>query len=422
MKKVLIITYYWPPSGGSGVQRWLKYVKYLGDFGIQPIVLTVEPKDAIYPNEDISLAKDIPSNIDIHYAKAQSPLRLYQNIRKKPVPKSGFSGESKPNFFDVFFRFIRGNFYIPDARKGWNKHAFEYAIDIIKKNNIDTVITSSPPHSSQLIGLKLKQELKLKWICDLRDPWTGLFYNKTLYQTSIAKWIDKNYESQCLKAADEIIVVSKSIAKQFINSYPELNTKMNIIPNGYDPDDFQDITKTESKSKYISYIGSLGEAYPIENFIGAFKTLSLKNPNWKLRFVGNISGKTKNLIEKSNLELFVEVIPYKPHQEAVEYMVNSSILLLIIPEIEENEGILTGKLFEYIASGASIILIGPINGDAAAILSEFDNVKSLDYSEDIDLSFITKELCDKHSEHSKMKKYSRIDQSQKISQLINKNK
>ena len=198
MKKVLIITYYWPPSGGSGVQRWLKYVKYLRDFGIEPIVLTVDPLDAVYPNIDPSLKKDLSDDIEIHYARAKSPLTFYKKIRKKSVPKSGFAGEKKPNTIDSLFRFIRGNFYIPDARKGWNKLAYNVAKEIIIKHDIDTIITSSPPHSTQLVGLKLKEELEVKWICDLRDPWTELFYNKHLYQTFIAKSIDKKYEKNVL--------------------------------------------------------------------------------------------------------------------------------------------------------------------------------------------------------------------------------
>ena len=231
MKKVLIITYYWPPSGGSGVQRWLKYVKYLVDFGIEPIVLTVDPLDAIYPNEDKSLLKDLSPNTEVQFAHAKSPLKTYQKIRNKSAPKSGFAGEADPTVMDTFFRFVRGNFFIPDARKGWNKNAIKCAKKIILENSIDTIISSSPPHSTQLIGLKLKQDLQIKWICDLRDPWTELFYNKSMYQTALAKKIDKTYERKCLDAADEIIVVSQNISNNFVRKYPRTKTKINIIPN-----------------------------------------------------------------------------------------------------------------------------------------------------------------------------------------------
>ena len=421
MKKVLIITYYWPPSGGSGVQRWLKYVKYLRDFGIEPIVLTVDPLDAVYPNIDPSLKKDLSDDIEIHYARAKSPLTFYKKIRKKSVPKSGFAGEKKPNTIDSLFRFIRGNFYIPDARKGWNKLAYNVAKEIIIKHDIDTIITSSPPHSTQLVGLKLKEELEVKWICDLRDPWTELFYNKHLYQTFIAKSIDKKYEKKCLESANELIVVSKVISNQFVKSYPKIASKMNIIPNGYDPEDFKQVREIITDYKYISYIGSLGEIYPVDKMIKAFKSLCLIEPHWKLRFIGNISDSTKSIVKKNELESSVEFIPYRPHNEAIELMVNSHVLLLIIPKLEENKGILTGKLFEYIASGTPIILIGPPEGDAAAILSEFKNVKIIDYSEDIDLSQITEEIVQEKSDPSLFIKYSRVEQSKKIAELIKAN-
>ena len=418
MKKVLIITYYWPPSGGSGVQRWLKYVKYLRDFGIEPIVLTVDPLDAVYPNIDPSLKKDLLADIEIHYARAKSPLSLYEKIRKKPVPKSGFAGEKKPNILDSFFRFIRGNFYLPDARKGWNKSAYSVAKNIITTHDIDTIITSSPPHSTQLVGLKLKQELAVKWICDLRDPWTELFYNKDLYQTSIAKRIDKKYEKNCLESANELIVVSKTISNQFIKSYPITASKMNIIPNGYDPADFKNVKEIITDYKYISYIGSLGEIYPIDKMIKAFKDLCLIEPNWKLRFVGNIPESTISMIKNNKLESSVEIGSYKPHHEAIELMVSSDILLLIIPKLKKNKGILTGKLFEYIASGTPIILIGPPDGDAATILSEFKNVKIFNYSADIDLIQLTKEIDQQKSDSLLKNKYSRVEQAEKIAELI----
>ena len=421
MKKVLIITYYWPPSGGSGVQRWLKYVKYLKGFGVEPIVLTVDPLDAVYPNIDPSLKKDVPKDIEIHFSRAKSPLNLYKKIRKKPIPKSGFAGESKPNILDTVFRFIRGNFYIPDARKGWNKSAYRVAKEIIIKNNIDTIITSSPPHSTQLLGLKLKQDMKVKWICDLRDPWTDLFYNKDLHQTFIAKRIDKKHEKNCLESANELIVVSKTISNQLVKSYNEIASKMNILPNGYDPDDFKQVKEITTDNKYISYIGSLGEIYPVEKFIKAFKKLCLNEPDWKLRFVGNISESTKNMIKKNELESSVEFSSYRPHHEAIEFMLSSDILLLIIPKLEENKGILTGKIFEYIASGTPIILIGPPDGDAAVILSEFKNVKIVDYSEDIDLSQITKEIISQESDSTVKIKYSRVEQTKKIASIIKGN-
>ena len=369
MKKVLIITYYWPPSGGSGVQRWLKFVKYFRDFGIEPIVLTVAPEFAALPNIDESLEHEIPAGIEVHKTRAKSPFGFYKKIKKGAVPNSGFAGEGKANLFDNLFRFIRGNFFIPDARIGWNKFALEKARELIQLHAIDIVITSSPPHSTQLIGLQLKKEFNLKWLADLRDPWTEIYYNKLLFRTSWAKKIDYGYEQACLQNADTLIVVSEDIKRRFGEARETILEKIHVIPNGFDEEDFSsEQIKNEGKKKYISYVGNLGLQYPIEDFLKTFSELVKVDPQWRIRFVGNVSDVVNTEIQKLGLEKWVEFIPYVEHKKAVEYMINSDLLLLIIPNTENNKGILTGKLFEYIATGNPIIYIGPEDGDAVDIM------------------------------------------------------
>lgn len=377
MKKVLIISYYWPPSGGSGVQRWLKFVKYFREFGIEPIVLTVDPKFATFPNYDYSLLEEIPEGIEIHTTQASSPFELYKKVRKKDAPQAGFSGEKKVGLTDKLMRFIRGNFFIPDARIGWNKFALEKARTIINENNIDSIVTTSPPHSTQLIGLQLKQEFNLNWLADLRDPWTEIYYNQELFRTPFAKRKDYKFEQACLKNADKIVVVSEDIKRHFGAKRKEILEKINVIPNGFDEADFNIIptlnnvpSNCNSGNKIISYVGNLGEQYPVDGFLEAFSEIVKKNSEWKLQFVGNCQNGVKILVEKLNLSESVEFIPYVNHAEAINYMINANVLLLIIPEIENNKGILTGKLFEYLATGNPILNIGPKDGDAATILRE----------------------------------------------------
>ncbi len=389
MKKVLIISYYWPPSGGSGVQRWLKFVKYFREFGIEPIVLTVDPKFATFPNYDYSLSDEIPKGIEIHTTQASSPFKLYKKVRKKDAPQAGFSGEKKVGLTDKLMRFVRGNFFIPDARIGWNKFALEKARTIIRENNIDSIVTTSPPHSTQLIGLALKKEFNLHWLADLRDPWTEIYYNQELFRTPFAKRKDYKFEQACLKNADKIVVVSEDIKRHFGAKRKEILDKIHVIPNGFDEADFniiptlnnvtpncnsgsnsQKISENNSKPKIISYVGNLGEQYPVGGFLEAFAEIIKKNSEWKLQFVGNCHNGVKILVEKLNLSELVVFIPYMNHAEAINYMINASVLLLIIPEIENNKGILTGKLFEYLATGNSILNIGPKDGDAATILRE----------------------------------------------------
>ncbi len=369
MKKVLIITYYWPPSGGSGVQRWLKFVKYFRDFGIEPIILTVAPEFAALPNIDESLEHEIPAGIEVHKTCAKSPFGFYKKIKKGTIPNSGFAGEGKANLFDNLFRFIRGNFFIPDARIGWNKFAIEKARELIQLHALDTVITSSPPHSTQLIGLQLKKEFNLKWLADLRDPWTEIYYNKLLFRTNWAKKIDYRYEQACLQNADTLIVVSEDIKRRLGEARETILEKTHVIPNGFDEEDFShERTKNDAGIKYISYVGNLGLQYPIEEFLKTFSELVKVDEQWRIRFVGNVSDVLITEIQKLGLEKWVEFTPYVEHKKAVEYMINSDLLLLIIPNTENNKGILTGKLFEYIATGNPIIYIGPEDGDALEIL------------------------------------------------------
>ena len=188
MNKALIITYYWPPSGGAGIQRWLKFAKYLPEFGWQPVILTVNEQHAVYPLTDNSLEKEVANNITVYRTAATNWFRFYSSNKAK-VPSAGFASNLNNSIKGKISRFIRGNFFIPDPRRGWNKFAFAKACEIIEKENITTIITTSPPHSTQLIGLKLKKKFKeLKWIADLRDPWTDIYYYDMFYPT----WIKKN--------------------------------------------------------------------------------------------------------------------------------------------------------------------------------------------------------------------------------------
>jgi glycosyltransferase involved in cell wall biosynthesis len=371
LKKVLIITYYWPPSGGSGVQRWLKFCKYLPEFGVEPIVLTVDPDFATYPSIDTTLELEVSDSIRVYRTRAKNPLEIYQKIQRKPAPQSGFAGEKKSGLLDKLFRFIRGNVFLPDARIGWNPYAFEKAKYLIKEFNIETIVTTSPPHSTQLIGLRLKKEFPLQWIADLRDPWTEIFYNKELFRTKWAEKQDAKMEMLCLEGADQVVVVSDAIKRSFLVKYPFAAEKFHVIPNGYDEKDFLSLDSTEkTDSKIISYVGNLGQQYPVDGFLDAFSKVLKQDPAWKLQFVGNCYSGVHRLVEQKQLIDFVQFIPYVSHAEAIKYMINASVLLLIIPDIDSNKGILTGKLFEYLATGNPILSIGPKDGDAATILNE----------------------------------------------------
>jgi glycosyltransferase involved in cell wall biosynthesis len=394
--KVLLFTYYWPPSGGAGVQRWLKFCKYLPQFGVQPIVITVDEKQASYPILDHSFSNDISKELNVIKTNSFEPLNYYQKLSgRKQVPFAGFANETSENWKHEVSRFIRGNFFIPDARKGWNKYAIAAAEKMIETQNIHTIITTSPPHSTQLIGLKLKEKYNLNWVADLRDPWTDIYYYKKMNHTFIAKRIDALYEKDVLEKADKVVVVSDFIKQLFLKKSNKINPeKIFVIPNGFDEDDF--VLTHEIKKRdhiLIAYNGTLSDDYPIKSFIEALKTVLHENTSIMLsvQFTGSVSQEVKQYITKEipNNCLFSDHVP---HKKSVEILLESDILLLLIPEVANNEGILTGKLFEYLAAENPILCIGPKRGNAAAIIEKCMSGKTFEKDEIAAISSYLKDL------------------------------
>jgi glycosyltransferase involved in cell wall biosynthesis len=376
MNKVLIITYYWPPSGGAGVQRWLKFSKYLPEFGWMPVILTVDPEYAAYPVTDYSLSGDLPESVKVHTTRATNYFSIYKKD-KSVIPSAGFANNNDNSFKGKTLRFVRGNFFIPDPRRGWNKYAFKKACECIESEGINCIITTSPPHSTQLIGLNLKKKYKqIKWIADLRDPWTDIYYYKQFYPTLLSRAIDSSYEKRVLKNADMIITVGESLKDVFASKVDGLKNKTEVITNGFDESDFKEVPAERPEKFTITYVGTLSDIYPVEALIPALNSFK---KDFILRFVGTVSEKTAALLKTGLPEKTLEFIPYVTHNEAVKYMMNSSLLLLIIPLHQSNKSILTGKLFEYLASHVPILCLGPVDGDAAVIIKNCKSGKTFSY-------------------------------------------
>ncbi|MEG0795099.1 MAG: glycosyltransferase family 4 protein [Odoribacter sp.] len=377
-KKILILTYYWPPAGGPGVQRWLKFAKYLPESGYQPIILTVDPLQAEYPLQDESLQTDVSKDLPVFRTNCSGLYEWYKKFTKsKTAPYSGFANEHKPNLKQKIARFIRGNFFLPDARRGWNYHAYSKAIELIREYHIQTIITTGPPMSTHLIGLKLQKTAKINWIADFRDPWTDIYYYHEMYPTWLAQQIDAKYERQVLIKADSIITVSPFIKEQLASKSLSISkNKIKIIPNGYDESDF--LNEIEKENIFtVTYTGTIAASYTMDAFLMAVKQLSAEIP-LKIKFIGKISPAIAEKI-KDSIPNNIELIDSVPHQKSVEYLKKASVLLLIIPNITGNKGNLTGKLFEYIGSRVPILCIGPTQGDAATIIDECQAGECFDY-------------------------------------------
>jgi glycosyltransferase involved in cell wall biosynthesis len=367
MNKVLIITYYWPPSGGAGVQRWLKFSKYLPQLGWEPVILTVDPEFASYPAIDHSLEKEIQAGIIVYRTRATDWFRIYG---KSKVPSAGFAKNSNDTFKGKISRFVRGNFFIPDPRRGWNTYAFKQACEIIEKEDIRHVIITSPPHSTQLIGLKLKKKFPgIRWIADLRDPWTDIYYYSKFYPSLFSRKLDLRYERSVLEKSDEIITVGKTLKNSFSSANKIDENKITVITNGFDESDYTGVTSTPPNKLIITYVGTISESYPVDGLIGALKDLNEKKIDFTLRITGDLSQNIRDIITSEIPASYVEFTPYLEHNLAIRSIMNSSVVVLIIPDHKSNKGILTGKLFEYLASGVPLLCLGPVDGDAAEIIA-----------------------------------------------------
>jgi glycosyltransferase involved in cell wall biosynthesis len=418
--KVLIITYYWPPSGGAGVQRWLKFSKYLPLYGWQPVILTVDPEYAAYPVTDNSLLKNLSSELEIHLTRATDYFAIYKKDKTR-IPAAGFAYNIDNTLKGRILRFIRGNFFLPDPRRGWNKYAFKKACELIESGNITHVITTSPPHSTQLIGLKIKKKYPgINWIADLRDPWTDIYYYNLFYPTFISKLIDSAYEKKVLNKADKIVTVGSSLKALFSSKLSGAENKITVITNGFDDDDFAGLDSSSPEIFTISYTGTLSDTYPVTVFLDALDFIREEGYNYRLKFIGTVTPKQKDLILSRSGAAPVEFISYVDHPTAIKYMLETSVLLLIIPVHKSNRSIITGKIFEYIASGKPIVCVGPPDGDAAEILKETGHGRMFSYSDSkgIQEYMTTLILGNSHDSRTGSKVYSASELTKQLTSLF----
>lgn len=370
MKKVLIICYYWPPAGGPGVQRWLKFVKYLPDFDIQPIVYI--PENPTYPIIDEDLVQEVSSKAIILKRKIIEPYRMASFFSKKNTKgiSSGIiPNKRKQSFLQKLLLWVRGNIFIPDARVLWVKPSVAFLKQYIVENGIDTIITTGPPHSLHLIGLQLKKELPLTWFADFRDPWTTIGYHSALHLSDYADKKHKNLEKEVLTSADTILVTSKTTKAEFekITSRP-----ISVITNGYDVENVG--KQTLDKDFTLAHIGSfLSDRNPIILW-QSLQELVLEDQNFaarfKLKLIGKVSQEVLDTILKFGLEAQLQNLGYVSHLEAIEHQRKSQVLLLIEIDSEDTKSIIPGKVFEYVVSERPIIAIGPEGSDFAEIITQ----------------------------------------------------
>lgn len=380
-KKLLIITYYWPPAGGPGVQRWLKFVKYLPEFNIQPIVYI--PENPTYPIIDKGLVSEVSDKAIILKNKITEPYgfaSFFGKNKTKKISSGIIPNQKKQSFLEKTLLWVRGNLFIPDARFLWVKPSVKYLKKYIQENNIDTIVTSGPPHSLHLIGLQLKKDLNVTWFADFRDPWTTIGYHKALKLSNYASRKHKALEAAVLNSADTIIVTSKTTKTEFqaLTSKP-----IEVITNGYD---VEKIGKQPLDEKFtLAHIGSfLSERNP-RILWKALNELVKENKDFKndfqLKLIGAVSQEVLDAIMEFKLTDFVLNLGYVSHQEAIEHQRKSQVLLLIEINSEETKSIIPGKVFEYMVSERPIIALGPEDSDFAEIITSTNTGVFFTYDE-----------------------------------------
>ncbi|WP_457610983.1 glycosyltransferase family 4 protein [Lutibacter sp.] len=421
MKKALIITYYWPPAGGSGVQRWLKFVKYFRDFGIEPVVFTV--KNPHYQILDKSLAKEIPKGIEILKQPIWEPNNIVSFFVKKNNETVGFLNPN-PSFFGKLAQYIRANYFIPDARKFWIKPSVKYLKNYLSKNEIDIIITTGPPHSTHLIGLNLKKQLDIKWIADFRDPWTEIdyFHQLPLTKKSIIK--HKNLERKVLNSADAVLVVGDTMKKK----YSKFNKNVITVTNGFDSE-IED-TKGLLDTKFtITHIGLMNADRNPEILWKVLAEISTENndfaKDFELKLIGKIAPDVSKDILVNNLGNNVHIIDYIPHDKVIEFQKKSQLLLLVVNNVPSAKAIITGKVFEYLMAKRPILAIAPINGDLAEIIKKTNSGFVIGFDDEVLLKKTILDLYSRFKQQNleinskNIEQFHRRELTKKVSKIIN---
>ncbi len=400
MKKVLIITYYWPPLGGSGVQRWLKFVKYLREFGWEPVVYT--PLDAQRMATDYSLEKEIPQGVEVLQTKIVEPYSLYKLFtgKKEGDIKPGFIGSNKggkgasssapgtgaagssAHFKERLSLFIRSNFFIPDPKTLWINPSARYLKKYLAQHPVDVIVSTGPPHSMHLIARKVSKATGTPWVADFRDPWTKMFTFKYMGYSKFVERIHKKLEKKVLQQANAVVTVTNTIAAEFEQI---INRQVHVITNGFDPADFSSDQVEPEDGFTITYTGLFVKT---QNPVILWKILGERCSNdsqfandLKIRLIGDTDSSILASIHQNGLDNNLISMEYTPHNLIVEWQRKARVLLLAGGTEPESKGILTGKFFEYMAAQRPILGFGPKGGDMDIALEESGCGTMFDYQD-----------------------------------------
>lgn len=423
LRPVLIITYYWPPSAGSGVQRWLKFAKYLPEYGWEPVIFTPENPD--FELRDPSLEKDISPQLEVIKFPIWEPYGVFRKLKGAPSGDPAKILEKKEkSFLDQLSIWLRANLLIPDPRVFWVKPSVAFLEEAIRKGDYQAIITTGPPHSMHLIGLQLHEKTGIPWLADFRDPWSTWEFLDTLPMLSWVRKRHQTLEKKVLTQANAITTISPTFQKELGNL---ARREVKLLTNGFDADDFpkksseKGIIEKDIEIVYSGVIDAIRNPLPfLEAFKKAFENSS---KTVRLRFVGKVSINVEEYVkEDAWLIDHVEFVGYVKHQQVFEYYQSADILLLILTTTKNAQGNIPGKLFEYMASGKTIIGLGDPEGDAATIINQIQagKVFSLDQQDKIITFLQNFKPPEKPRNQNLIENYSRKNLSKQLAEILDK--
>lgn len=372
-RKVLVITYYWPPAGGAGVMRWAKMSKYLAQFGWEPIIYT--PANGETGVHDESLLAELPKNLTVIKTPIWEPYDLYKTFlgrKKNEKLYSGFINEKKKaSLAQKISVFIRGNFFIPDARMFWIKPSVTFLKKYLAEHSVDAIVSTGPPHSMHLIAEKVHRATGIPWVADFRDPWTNIDFYADLNLTA---WADKRHhrlEKKVLNNASKVVTVTWRSRDEFKEICHR--DDIEVVPNGFDDADFPlDKRPPLDKDFSILHIGSMNKDRNPEVFWKAAQKAILESDELKsklkIKLVGPVDFSVRSAVEEYGLQSVTEFVDFIPHDEAVKMQQQAQINLLVINNTPNSRTIIPGKLYEYLGSGRPILAVGPKDSDSAKVI------------------------------------------------------
>ncbi|MBQ7194942.1 MAG: glycosyltransferase family 4 protein [Bacteroidales bacterium] len=368
MRRVLIISYYWPPAGGSGVQRWVKFAKYLPQMGWQPVVYT--PSNPSYQTLDKNLGREIPPEAEIIRTPIWEPYGAWKRFDRSGAKELNPIHGGRKTLKQRLSLLIRANLFIPDPRVSWVKPSVKFLARYLRKNPVEAIITTGPPQSMHLIGRRLSIKTGLPWIADFRDPWTDIFYFKHLPLTGAARRKQENLELEVLRDATAVVAVSPAVQKDFAL---KTMTPVHLITNGFDPEDYAFEAMGDGFFN-ITHTGQFSLAGIPENLWKAIAELCDEDADFagkvRIRLCGQTDSEVLESIAEAGLSKKIVNLGYKPHLTAIREQKAAGMLILPLRKDPEYAKVLPGKLFEYLAAGRPILGIGQKNGAMATVLED----------------------------------------------------